>query len=637
VSAWPLAKSRVAQIALVFVLLLAWFCYQPAISGAFQLDDRSNLQELSRVSDFDSGVSFALSGSAGPIGRPIALATFAMQASHWDDGAAAFLQANIFIHLLNAILLAYCVYRLSLCLSMQPDRAMINAALVAGIWVLMPLLATATMLVVQRMATLSATFMLMGLAGYLLARSRLNESPQRAMLWMSISLVAGTLFAILSKESGLLLPVFVLVLEVTVLQPPASLASKVWRMWQALFLGVPLLFIITYLATTIPYPETLALGRGFTGGERLMTEAQLLWVYLFKAIVGSPDTLGIFQDPPTVAHSIFHGKTLLACVSWAAMIVGAIVWRRRVPLISLAVLWFVAGHLIESTFVALELYFEHRNYLPVIGPLFALSTFVLTQERSKRLLGISILTTMLAVNAYFLYVFASLWGDPSTASRYWAIRYPDSIRAVTAMATYQLSEEGPMRAVATLDSFASRNPQHAYLRIQQLNLLCRVAGSADHSQLVRQMRDELPSVGFTYSAGTMLSQLFDAVTATKCSGLDSNVVIGLAESLRNNPRYIAEPHYNQFHQKLMAAIARSEGDHDASIEHLRAAIALRPSAELNFMMVTALVNIGQFDAARKFMDDARLAAPSNPFRAAKWNRDLDELVIYVDEVEKVKQ
>lgn len=636
-NSWPLAKSRVAQIALVFALLLAWFCYRPAISGAFQLDDRSNLQELSRVSDFDSGINFALSGNAGPLGRPIALATFAMQASHWDDGAAAFLRANIFIHLLNAILLAFCVYRLSLCLQLQRNTALINAVLVTGIWVLMPLLATATLLVVQRMATLSATFMLSGLAGYLLARSRLDESPQRAMIWMSISLVAGTLFAILSKESGLLLPVFVLVLEVTILQPPAKIVPKIWRTWQSLFLGVPLLFIITYLATSIPYPEALALGRGFTGGERLMTEAQLLWVYLFKAIIGSPATLGIFQDPPVVAHSFFQGRTLLACTSWIALIVAAIVWRRRVPLFALAVLWYVAGHLIESTVIALELYFEHRNYLPVIGPLFALSTFVLMQERRMRLPGIAILTSLLAVNAYFLFVFASLWGEPSTSSRYWAMHYPDSVRAVTTMATYQMSEEGPMRTVATLDSFASRNPQHAYLRIQQLNLLCLIEGSADHSQLVRQLRQQLPSVKFTYTAGTMLSQLNDSVAATKCSGLDSNVVIGLAESLRDNPRYIAEPYYNQFHEKLMASIARSNGDHDKSIEHLRAAIALGPSSELNFMMVTVFVDSGQFDAARKFMDDARLAAPLNPLRAANWHRNLDELVIYVDEMEKARQ
>jgi hypothetical protein len=138
----PFTEHRIALVGFALVLLLAWSCYRPAISGAFQLDDVSNLGGLSRVSDLDSGLRFSLSGDAGPLGRPIALATFAWQAESWGQGAAAFLQMNILIHLLNAALLAFCVLRLSLCLSMDRGRATTNAVVVASIWVLLPLLAT---------------------------------------------------------------------------------------------------------------------------------------------------------------------------------------------------------------------------------------------------------------------------------------------------------------------------------------------------------------------------------------------------------------------------------------------------------------------------------------------------------------
>lgn len=636
-SAVPLAEGRLAQIAFVLVLLLAWVCYEPAIDGAFQLDDRSNLSELSRVNDFDSGVNFALSGSAGPLGRPIALASFAMQASSWAEGPAAFLRVNILIHLLNAVLLAFCVYCLSRLQSFHRDRAMTNAALVAGVWVLMPLLATASVLVVQRMATLSATFMLVGLAGYLIARRCIDTRPQRSLFWMSASLTVGTLLAILCKESGLILPVFVLVLESTILKSPAAVRTRVWRIWQCVFLGAPLLFIVAYLAKSVPYPEALALSRGFTGGERLLTEAGLLWVYLYKAVIGIPGSLGIFQESRSVAHSLWEWQTALACLAWIALGAAAIVWRRRWPLFALAVLWYLAGHLIESTLISLELYFEHRNYLPIIGPVFAISSFLLIRQRRWRIIATVTASAFMALSAYFLFVFTSMWGEPSTSARYWAMRYPDSVRAVTTMATFQLTEEGPLRAAQTLDEFATRNPNHAYLRIQQLNLLCRIAPSANHAPVVDTLRRQLPSVDFTYTAGTMLSQLFDAVIATQCASLDSSGVIGLAKALRNNPRYVGEPLYNQFHEKLMAGIARREGDHQAVLSHLRNAIGFRPSAELNFMMVTTLVDMDQFDAARDFMEDARQAAPANPLRAAKWHRDLDELFVYVNEMEKVSQ
>ena len=37
-----------------------------------------------------------------------------------------------------------------------------------------------------------------------------------------------------------------------------------------------------------------------------------------------------------------------------------------------AVLFFLAGHILESSIFPLELIFEHRNYLPSFGPWFAL-------------------------------------------------------------------------------------------------------------------------------------------------------------------------------------------------------------------------------------------------------------------------
>jgi len=631
------ATGRTALIGFALALLLAWVCYQPALSGAYQLDDFSNLGGLSRVSDFDTALDFTLSGRAGPLGRPIALATFAWQASSWEQGATAFLTVNFLIHLLNAVLVAFCVYRLSICMSTERSKAMMIAALTASAWVLMPLLATSSMLVVQRMTTLSATFVLLGMAGYLVARARIDDAPRRALIGMSASLIGGTLLAMLCKESGLLLPVYVLVLEATVLKRPDTVENKLWRSWQAAFLLMPLLLIVAYLATNLSYPDSVVQRRGFTAGERLLTEARLLWDYLFKTVLGMPSTLGIFQDPPIVAKNLWQPITLLACLSWLSLAAAAIVWRRRYPLAALAVLWYLAGHLIESTVVPLEVYFEHRNYLPIIGPMFGLCGYILLADKQIRIAGVTALAALVLVNAYFLFIFASLWGEPSMASRHWAMRYPDSVRAVTTMATFQLQEEGPLRTLKTIDEFTLRNPQHAYLRIQELNLLCRYAERADHSRVLRHLDRDLPRVDFTYTAGTMLSQLFDATIVTTCNNVNENTVVALANALLSNPRYVADPGFNQFHAKLRAGIARYQGDYEATIEHLRTAISYRPSSELNMMMVTALGGAGDFDAAFKFIDDARAAGPRNPLHALMWRRDLDGLSVYLEELEKVNR
>jgi hypothetical protein len=629
-----LTPSQISLIGFVAILLLAWICYRPALSGAFQLDDMANLGGLATIEDTSSAVNFIFSGTAGPGGRPLALLSFSMQADSWEQGARAFLQVNILIHLFNAMLLAACFYWLSLLQAIDRNKAALIATIAAGMWVVMPLLASASLLVVQRMTTLSASFALLGLLFYLLARARIGDRPRNALIMMSASLVLGTGLAALVKESGLLLPLYVLVLEATVLGRPATVSHRHWRAWQGVFLLLPTLLVVVYVLSRFGYPDSIIAWRGFTAGERLMTESQILWVYLHKAFLGIPSELGIFQMKPPLSRSILEPATLLSALAWLVLLAGALVWRRRLPLVALAVLWFLGGHIIESTVVPLELYFEHRNYLPIAGPVFALTAFLaLGSDVRQRVLWV-VAPLYLVTSAFSLYSVASLAGEPSTSSRYWAVKYPDSVRAVTTMATFQLSEEGPVRALQTLDQFVLRHPGHAYLRIQELNLRCMFLPHENHDAVLGQLQRDLPGVDFTLTAGTMLSQLFDTVAAVDCNGVGPNQVGQLARVLQSNPRYALVPNYNQFHYKLLAGIARQQGQLQDAIANLEKAMAAQRSSELNMMMVTALGGAGEFEAARDFIDEAKAAAPINPVRSFQWRRDLENLREYIDELER---
>jgi len=637
-----MTKSRVTptQLSLlgfIAVLLIAWVCYRPALSGAFQLDDADNLSGLAAVEDTASAANFILSGTAGPSGRPLALLSFVMQADEWEQGAEAFLRVNILIHMLNAMLLAACFYRLSLLKSVERHKAAVIATVAASMWVVMPLLASASLHVVQRMTTLSASFALLCLFAYLFWRADIEDKPRQAIIGMSASLVIGTGLATLAKETGLLLPLYVLVLEATVLNRPKSIEHRQWRIWQAVFLALPVLSVVVYLSTLITYPDWLVVRRGFTVGERLMTESQILWVYLQKAILGVPGELGIYQTMPPLSRSLLEPLTLLSFVAWLGLFVLSVLWRRRYPLAALAVLWFLGGHMLESTVLPLELYFEHRNYLPIAGPLFALTAFLaLGSGLHRRTLAV-LASLYIVVSAFSLYGFASLSGEPSTSSRYWATEYPDSVRAVTTMATYQLTEEGPIRVLDTLDRFVVRHPQHAYLRIQELNLRCLFLPQEDHTAVIDELRRELPGVEFTFTASKMLSQLFSTVIATDCNGIGFADVSALASLLRDNPRYRQVPGYNQFHHKLMAGIARQQGNLKDTIDELEKAISYQGSAELNMMMITTLGGAGDFDAARSFISNALNNGPRNPLAHIAWRKDLENLGAYIDELERYSQ
>ncbi|MDX1404896.1 MAG: hypothetical protein R3192_10170, partial [Woeseiaceae bacterium] len=537
----PADDERLVLVGFAAALLFAWFCYQPALSGAFQFDDYFNLRGLAAIDDAAAAFEFIFSGSAGPTGRPLALASFALQAQNFEDGASPFLLVNILIHLCNGLLLASFLFQLARQQSIARNDASIIAAIAASLWLFMPLLATASLFVVQRMTTLSALFMLLGLNGYLFARAKLHVNARLALTSMSAVLVLFTALATLCKESGILLPVLVLVLEATVLPLADKLPARDWRVWQSIFLGFPLLVLLVYLATWLDWSDGVMARRGFTVWERLMTEARVLWLYLAKAVTGVPSRIGIYQEPPAMSRTLLHAPTLLAVIAWCALLAASIRWRRRYPLIALGVLWFLAGHLIESTVIPLDIYFEHRNYVPMIGPVFAITSIAYLHTGRYRRLAMVLLAGVWFVNSWSLYGFASLSGQPSMAARYWAALYPNSQRAVSRMANFQLLEEGPLNAVATIDAFADANPEHAYMRIVQLNLLCKAAPAADHSELVATLSNELPNAAFSFTSAVMLFELYATVASSQCNGVGIDTVTSLASILRDNPAYQDEP------------------------------------------------------------------------------------------------
>jgi protein O-mannosyl-transferase len=623
-------QQWVASLILASVVALAWVAYSPALGGALLFDDMSNLGGLSRVEDTMSSLVFIFSGDAGPVGRPLALATFVPQADVWGEAAEPFLRVNIVIHLVNACLLAWVFYRLALSSGAGEDRRYFVALAAAAVWLFMPLLASSSLMIVQRMTTLSASFVLLGLAGYLHARQGLDRKPTRSLAGMSFCLIAATALAVLAKESGALLPVYVLVLEATILSPPEGIGRPRWRIWKALFLLLPTAAILAYLASRVPYDPALVLKRDFTAWERLLTESRILWQYLFNALVPQPGEFGPFHDGYPVSRTILEPLTMLAFAGWAVLLALGLLWRRRWPLAAFAVLWFLGGHLLESTVVPLELYFEHRNYLPVAGPLFALCVALSRVRAPRQRLIYAGVSAYVLLSALVLYSHTTLWGNPPAAARYWQEHFPESVRAATTAARYRLASEGLQGTQQALHRVVEQNPAAGFVKIPELSLSCISAPDADHSRIVADLRRLLKNSDFNYTVATMLSELFTTVSRAECNGVDGGTVRMLADTLLTNRRYKADPRYNHLHHQLIARILRHDGKYEQAIEHLRTAMRYQRSADLNMMMVTTYADAQDFDAARAFIEQARENLPWQPMKRFVWSTRLDTLSRYVD-------
>ena len=442
--AWRTRQRLIVAVALSAIIAVSWFLYSPATSGTFLLDDFDNLGKLELVSDAESARYFVLSGIGGPSGRPVALASFLPQAEHWASDPAPFLRINILIHLLNGALLFLFLRQLAGLTGLARGDADFFALSATALWLMMPLLASSSLMIVQRMTTLSATFVLTGLCAYLAARARLASRPDLALFGMAAALVLGSLLAFLSKENGALLPIYVLALETTILAKPDSIPTLKWRAFISLFLFLPLAIVVTVLVAYASYDEGMLARRQFSGLERLITQAGVLWQYLAAALVPRPGSFGPFHDAYPVARSIFQPATFVAVLAWLAAILAALRWRRAYPLLAFAVFWYLGGHLLESTTLPLELYFEHRNYLPVIGPLAALVFLAVRVSGDYRKYARAAVAGLVILNATVLWSVTSLWGSPMRAATYWQQQNPGSVRAATTLARVKWKRWAPV-------------------------------------------------------------------------------------------------------------------------------------------------------------------------------------------------
>ena len=203
---------RLPKLILASGLVVVLAVYSMGWSGTLHFDDEPNLNGLHGISDFYSGLRFVFSGGAGPTGRPLSLATFAVQHESWPN-PKPFLVFNTLLHVINGLLCFLLLRRLLRWLFTDARSAEWLAVAVALLWAASPFLASSTLVVVQRMTGLSAFFALLALNVYTIARVGYRPDAWRSNLWLAAIAGIGTLLAGLAKENGFLLPVFLLLIE----------------------------------------------------------------------------------------------------------------------------------------------------------------------------------------------------------------------------------------------------------------------------------------------------------------------------------------------------------------------------------------------------------------------------------------
>jgi len=609
---WPL---------LAVVLAVAGWAYSQAWSGAWYYDDGPSLAGLERVDDWLSALDYIRSGHAGPLGRPLTLATFAAQAESWPDRPRDFLIVNTAIHLLNGLLAFVLALLLARMVAPDPRQARWIALAAAACWTLSPFLASSAWLVVQRMTLLSASLVLAGMIVYLLGRQRMDRSPRLGLAMMLGAITFGTGLGVLAKENGILLPLLIGVTEVFLLPRSEPGRTPLPRLVR-LALVLPALAIGAYLIHRL-----FAGGydwRPFDQQERLLSQPRALWEYLRYLLLPTQFSVQPFMDGFAASTGLFRPPTTFFALLGGLVAVALTWWLRRFSRLPLfAATFFLAGHLLESSSVPLNLYFAHRNYLPSFGLYFAIAAVLLSTPllaRARRLV-VAGLGAYVLLFAAILFDTASLWGAPQVAAQYWTQVFPDSIRA------HQFQIQNALRAGAwrhaeeLMDQVRQSHPDHVMLALQDLQLCAgsRAAMAAKLDRADRAMSRQgrlLP-----WEAG-VVQELARASVRGQCPLLPPSLLMDLVDQALT-----ATSHQGTVRSRLVLAkaqLAQGLGNPDLALTALEEAWRLAPSARIATLIAYQQVQKNDLAAARTVLEQALKQAPDDPLDRRLWRREINE-------------
>lgn len=525
-------------VVLAILLIVTCAAYWGGLHGPFLFDDFPNIVENQYLSP--GGVTLAdlwasaFSSESSSLQRPATVATFVFQ-TFFAGGmdAFAFKLGNLFLHCVNTALVFFTASKLFAWLH-PGDRSRLKRvlapALAAACWGLNPLLVSTVLYPVQRMAILSATFSLAATLVYLgnrisWARSYPTWDELGAcFFWVLLLLVVG----VLAKENAALTMLLIAGLELSLFcgVVAGGVNARLKRSTEA----VLLLGIVTAAGLLVSYWSWIEAGfavRSFSVWERLLTQSRLLWMYLDWFFLPSYQSLGMFHDDVVVSTSLATPtSTLLSILGWIAAIVVSWCLRARTPELLLALIWYLAAHALESSVLALELVFEHRNYLPSVGPALAFGLL------SARLLDrgwyenagwvVCLIPTALVVGmALETAIRANVWGEEVRLARNWVEKHPASERSALAYGNALLRSAADSASADDRDRYVAL-AKHEFEFAAQLH-------SSSIAILAMRLNIDLALYGQSGEADTLLAQLMKSINEQTLTATDFAAINSLVE------------------------------------------------------------------------------------------------------------
>lgn len=379
-------------LVIVVLVALTFTIYSGTYDHPFAFDDANSITEnwIAQVSELSGSNLYAAAFKSRPDGRrPLAFASFAVNHAFGGLNPRGYHAVNIAIHAVNGVL----VYFFALLTFRQlhrlttkerrgstPDWSVPMALFAAGLFVAHPIQTQAVTYIVQRMTSMATLFYLLALLFYLLGRLQ-PWGAWRISLWCGVPIC----FALSWGSKQLALPLILIIpLYEWFFFQNLSFAWLKRREVQIIALVALLLAVGVGLAGMATFEEKTAWNplvrlnngysqRDFTMMERLYTQPRVVLRYMYLLALPIPNNLSLLHEIETSTSLISPPSSILSLATIFGLLGLAIWLAPRQRLISFAILWFFIHLAIESTILPLEMMYEHRLYLPMVGVALGLS------------------------------------------------------------------------------------------------------------------------------------------------------------------------------------------------------------------------------------------------------------------------
>lgn len=631
-------RSELGALLLVLAALaLCGQLYWQARGMMWGFDDSINLSGLASVSTPSGFANFVLGGIAGPLGRPLSLLSFLANYADWPGNPWGFARLSLLLHGINALLVFLLVSRLAQRLPARSLAPAWIAAVAASIWLLLPIHASSILLPVQRMTHLSAFFSLVTLIGFVMLRGAGVPSLLR-MVGLGVWVSAGACLAMLAKENGVTTFTLIALVEIAFFRKEWEAGdSRLWRVWAVLALVcVPAVLLWHLVANWQGIQAAFDFNRGYTLPDRLATQAVISWDYLRQTILPRAALLGPYHDD----YPIYTWTNLapwLSVVAWFGLLSAG--WRMirsngedarllgRCLLFAIA--WYWACHQAESTFIPLENYFEHRNYLAVLGLclLIAVSLSLWMHRIARRDAPLVVLGLFVVFQVFNLQQLTGLWGQPMLANELWFNHHEHSVRAFQAHNADVVALGEIDRALKNTDTFARIN-RNIDVAIQFFPTRCKYRPEqvAEDFSLLESLVAEIRQPA---GIATGLGSLGRAVREGDCHAVGLERYRSFLASLlanRNVNGYTRVRHHANYEAALTAMAL---GDFDAYLEHAKQAFFDFPSLSVGQIIAAELFRHERLDEAIEWTRVVEGHAPNTVARQSwggQMNNQRDALI-----------